>query len=250
VSRRTKHLLDAGLNNPLWKGHNPVGPVGLKAAVEALSDIGFDRALGLEVKSDLLPLLAFADADWDMPTPGTGMYLDLRDYSQKLLSDRGLLCFEHRVPWYVAQLGADRRGPPLNTVVVLVRAGCGPQAGEDHTPPVGAAAGKFFIAVLNLRSFDWFSLYEKIYKGWFRCHTAALATKLKSSWEIQYEIYEAYKASSSASSAASKIAVRKATGSDDLAGDFLMMVSCRVWLSLVSSDVERAPLLRSPVQFD
>jgi hypothetical protein len=66
VSKSSKYLLDAVWENALWKNDNPVGPVSSKAAAEVLSHIGFNRALGLEDKSDLLPLLSFAHADWQI----------------------------------------------------------------------------------------------------------------------------------------------------------------------------------------
>jgi hypothetical protein len=60
----------------------------------------------------------------------------------------------------------------------------------------------FYLDGLYLHAFDLFSLYEANHMGWFRCHIPSLEhlavttdmKELKSSWEIQDELYEEAKA--------------------------------------------------------
>jgi hypothetical protein len=60
----------------------------------------------------------------------------------------------------------------------------------------------FYIDGLYLHAFDLFSLYEATYMGWFRCHIPSLehlavtthVKEIKSSWEVQDELYEEAKA--------------------------------------------------------
>jgi hypothetical protein len=193
-------------------------------------------------------LLSYADAEWneDMPTPGSWLYLDFKDYGSPkgkdnffgptdlgtvsmayhgtsiscgalILSEgfrrgphvtgnrKGIYMGAHRklqVLNYVTHESAmTRRAHPLQQFGVVFELLADRSRGRTIHSQWVQPLKTFQIDGMYLHCFDPFSLYLQNYMGWFRCHvptlehlaTTAAKEELRSSWQLQDELYEEHK---------------------------------------------------------